>query len=65
MHAITGKDGEIAVVDRAKSIGCGLCITGCPSNVARIGRKAEEEIVNPPKDYATWEHERLVNRGLA
>lgn len=43
---------------------CGLCVTGCKFHVARLERKSEEEIINPPKDYATWEHERLVNRGL-
>jgi hypothetical protein len=40
-------------------------VTGCPAKVARLERKAEGEIVNPPKDFAAWEHERLVNRGLA
>ena len=64
MHAVSAQ-GEISVVDRAKCIGCGLCATGCPANVARLERKAETEIVNPPKDFAAWEHERLVNRGLA
>jgi len=64
MHAVSAQ-GEIAVVNRAKCIGCGLCATGCPADVARLERKAEGEIVNPPKDFAAWEHERLVNRGLA
>ena len=64
MHAVSAHE-EIAVVNRAKCIGCGLCVTGCPANVARLERKAEEEIVNPPKDFAAWEHERLVNRGMA
>jgi Pyruvate/2-oxoacid:ferredoxin oxidoreductase delta subunit len=63
MHAISAKD-EISVVDRIKCIGCGLCASGCPANVARLERKAEKEIINPPKDYATWEYKRLVNRGL-
>jgi NAD-dependent dihydropyrimidine dehydrogenase PreA subunit len=64
MHAVSAQ-GEIAVVNRAKCIGCGLCVTGCPAKVARLERKAEGEIVNPPKDFAAWEHERLANRGLA
>ena len=64
MHAISAKD-EISIVDRTKCIGCGLCASGCPANVARLERKAGEEIINPPKDFATWEHERLINRGLA
>lgn len=64
MHAVSAR-GDISVVDRAKCIGCGLCVTGCPVNIARLERKAEEEIIAPPKDFAAWEHERLVNRGLA
>ena len=62
MHAVSAQ-GEIAVVNRAKCIGCGLCASGCPADVARLGRKSETEIVNPPKDFAAWEHERLMNRG--
>lgn len=65
MNALTQNEDGIALVDLQKCIGCGLCASGCPSNVARIERKAEEEIVNPPKDFSVWEHERLVNRGLS
>ncbi len=58
-------EGEgCSVVDRSRCIGCGLCVSGCPNNVARLERKAEVELVLPPKDYAAWEHDRLVNRGL-
>jgi ferredoxin len=64
MHAISANADEIAVVNLVKCIGCGLCVTGCPANVARLERKPEEEIVTPPIDFATWEHERLLNRGL-
>lgn len=63
VHAIYSQN-EISIVNRKKCIGCGLCVTGCPSEAARLERKAEKDIVNPPKDFATWEHERLVNRGL-
>ena len=63
VHAIY-EMGEVSVVDRARCIGCGLCVTGCPNDVARLERKPEAERVQPPVDFATWEHERLVNRGL-
>jgi Na+-translocating ferredoxin:NAD+ oxidoreductase RNF subunit RnfB len=63
VSAISEGDG-VSVVDRARCIGCGLCVTGCPNNVARLERKAEAELVHPPKDFAAWEHERLHNRGL-
>jgi len=63
VHAISEQDG-VAVVDREQCIGCGLCATGCPNNVAKLQRKPDEEIIDPPMDFATWERERLRNRGL-
>lgn len=63
MKAITSIDG-VSVVDRTKCIGCGLCATGCASQAAVIKLKPENEIIHPPKDIATWEHERLMSRGL-
>jgi Fe-S-cluster-containing hydrogenase component 2 len=63
VHAISDKDG-VSVVDRKRCIGCGLCVTGCPNNVARLERKPESETVHPPADFATWGRERLLNRGL-
>ncbi len=64
VHAITEQDG-VSVVDLKKCIGCGLCVTGCPNDAAQLKRKRQKEIINPPRDFATWEHERLHNRGLA
>jgi Na+-translocating ferredoxin:NAD+ oxidoreductase subunit B len=64
MKAIT-LEKDIAVVNRKKCIGCGLCATGCESNVARLEIKPVNERIEPPKDYSDWEHQRMVNRGLA
>ena len=58
------QNGEVAVVDQKACIGCGLCVSGCPSEAARLVRKAADEIVEPPVDFAAWEQERLRNRGL-
>jgi len=63
VHAISERDG-VSVVERERCIGCGLCVTGCPNDVAKLERKPDAEIVHPPVDYATWEHERLLNRRL-
>jgi len=63
VQAISEQDG-LSVVDRERCIGCGLCVTGCPNEVARLECRPEAEIVPPPVDFAAWEHERLVNRGL-
>jgi Na+-translocating ferredoxin:NAD+ oxidoreductase RNF subunit RnfB len=63
MGAISEGDG-FSVADRKRCIGCGLCVSGCPNNVARLERKAEAELVKPPKDFAAWELARLVNRRL-
>jgi electron transport complex protein RnfB len=64
VHAIS-EEGGVSVVDRKKCIGCGLCVTGCPNGVAKLEKKPESEIVNPPTDFKAWEHQRLHNRGLS
>ena len=64
VHAITEQDG-VSTVDLKRCVGCGLCVTGCPNHVAKLERKPESEIINPPANFATWEHERLHNRGLS
>jgi Fe-S-cluster-containing hydrogenase component 2 len=63
MDALKVQDGT-AVLDARRCIGCGLCVTGCPNGVARLERKPEAEIVQPPKDFAEWERQRLRNRDL-
>ncbi len=63
VNAISESDG-ISVVDRARCIGCGLCVTGCPHEVARLERKADAEMIHPPEVFTDWEKMRLQNRGL-
>jgi ferredoxin len=63
VKAVTEQDG-VAVVDRERCIGCGLCVTGCPRNAAQLQRKPDTDIVHPPVDFPTWEHERIHNRGV-
>jgi electron transport complex protein RnfB len=54
--------GDTAVVDAKRCIGCGLCVTGCQAEAVRLQRKAAEQIVHPPADFAAWERARLQNR---
>ena len=63
MNAISDYEGP-SVVDRKKCIGCGLCVTDCEFEVMKLVRKPDNEIITPPKDFSTWEHERLKNRGM-
>lgn len=64
VNAVSEKEG-FSVVNREQCIGCGLCVTGCPNDAAKLQRKPDEEIVDPPADYSAWEKERLHNRGLS
>jgi ferredoxin len=52
----------LAVVDRARCIGCGLCVSGCPSEAARLEKRPDAEAIHPPVDFAAWESERLRYR---
>jgi Na+-translocating ferredoxin:NAD+ oxidoreductase subunit B len=63
VDAILDRDG-VSVVQVENCIGCGLCVTGCPEGAARLERKPEAAIIQPPMDFETWEKERLTNRGL-
>jgi Fe-S-cluster-containing hydrogenase component 2 len=63
MNAISIKDG-LAVVEKEKCIGCGLCVTGCSTSAARLELKPEDERIDPPIDFSTWETDRLSDRGL-
>jgi len=57
------REGEdSAEVIREKCIGCGVCVAKCPVMAIRLERKSEDQIVHPPKDFATWERERAANR---
>ena len=64
VHAISAGDG-FSVVDKARCIGCGLCVSGCPNDVARLERKPEAEIIQPPANFRAWEQARLESRGMA
>ena len=64
VNAVSIVDG-LAVIEKERCIGCGLCVTGCSTGAAGLILKPENERVDPPADFSTWENERLKNRGLA
>ena len=43
-------ENEIAFIDPSRCIGCGLCITRCPSNAAKLIKKEKETV--PPRTAA-------------
>ncbi|HVP27295.1 MAG TPA: 4Fe-4S binding protein, partial [Candidatus Bathyarchaeia archaeon] len=61
VHAITQKNGK-PTINLKKCIGCGLCATGCPNKAATLKRKPKNQIIPPPTDFETWEHQRLHNQ---
>jgi electron transport complex protein RnfB len=49
---------------RDRCIGCGLCISTCPSEAIRLVRKPTQERVPPPKDEMDWYEKRAHLRGV-
>ena len=47
-----------------RCIGCGLCVTTCPSEAVSLVRKAPEDIVPPPRDEMEWHETRARLRGV-
>ncbi|MBW1944844.1 MAG: 4Fe-4S binding protein, partial [Deltaproteobacteria bacterium] len=63
VNAIEESDGVNQVIQE-RCIGCGLCISTCPSEAIRLVRKQPEELVPPPKDEMAWFDERARQRGV-
>ena len=63
VNAIDERDGFNEVIPE-KCIGCGLCISTCPSEAISLIRKQPEEIVLPPKNEMDWYEKRAIERGV-
>jgi len=54
MDALT-LDGDRVVFNTHRCIGCGLCVSTCPTGSLTLERKPEsEQIKTPPNMDATW-----------
>lgn len=51
-------------ISRDKCIGCGLCISTCPTESITLIRKNPDEIIAPPKDEMEWFEKRADEVGV-
>jgi NAD-dependent dihydropyrimidine dehydrogenase PreA subunit len=63
VNAIEEGDDAYRVIPE-KCIGCGLCVTTCPSEAMALVRKQPQEIVTPPRDEKDWFEKRGHERGV-
>lgn len=63
--AIEAGDGVYTII-RSKCIGCGLCVTTCPSEAIQLFRKPADEIESVPRDEMDWyaARSRFRNRDI-
>ncbi len=58
-------EGEDACqVDRDKCIGCGLCVSTCPSEAINLLKRDEKDCAAPPQNEDAWFEERGRRRGV-
>jgi electron transport complex protein RnfB len=59
------EEGEDACrVIQEKCIGCGVCVSTCPSEAIELVRKEDADLVSPPLNEDVWQDERAKQRGV-
>jgi electron transport complex protein RnfB len=64
VNAISDADDGSYEVTPEKCIGCGLCISCCPTEAIQLVRRPEHDVDVPPLDEAAWFQERGRRRGV-
>ena len=62
VDAIEEGDDAYQII-REKCIGCGLCVSTCPTEAISLIRKQPDEIIAPPKNEMDWYEKRALVRG--
>ena len=57
-------DGALAVVDRDRCVGCGVCVLNCAADALVLVRRPEEEVKPVPQTHADWALQRQAAREL-
>jgi electron transport complex protein RnfB len=63
MDAIAEENGAYKVLAE-RCIGCGACVSTCPTESITLKRKPESEHDTPPANLMQWYTDRAANRGI-
>jgi len=63
VNAIEEEDDAYRIIPE-KCIGCGLCISTCPSEAIHMVKRPEDQCVMPPANEDTWYEDRAKIRGV-